>query len=74
MLRRLSLRTTSRNTTRRTIEAEWLSKVNPKRSAPQTDDGNEANDANTYASERDCPKSRDEFQEEHIIVSAERMS
>ena len=38
-----------------------------KRPAPQTDDGNKAKDAKTYASEPNGPRSRDEFQEEHII-------
>ena len=39
-----------------------------KRPAPQTDDGNEAKDAKTYASEPGGPKSKDEVQEEHIIA------
>ena len=39
-----------------------------KRPAPKPDDGNDAKDAKTYASEPDGPKSRDEFQEEHIIA------
>ena len=39
-----------------------------KRPAPQTDDGNDAKDANTYASEPDGPKSTVEDQAERIIA------
>ena len=52
------------NKTRNPIGAPF--KGEAKRFAPQTDDGNEAKDAKTYASETDGPETRDEFQEEHI--------
>ena len=69
MLIRLSSTTSSENTTRRTIQSVCLFQGRKTKCLlPKRDDGNDAKDAKTFASELEGPKSNGSFQEEHIMA------